>query len=369
MYRNRQLTLDGVFGYNQLLVNGVDVAPTINTNIKDISYIYNQALISASQGSLNNAQILESLGSLSQTNTQDIKLIKSSLNEHIDNVKNNYIQQGQDIKFNTNIAKISFPSTFPTTATKNNETGIGWYWNMSGYLGETNLICYGQSGSGGLTLYATGTYLSPLLFCRLLPHLIDFSTTPIFPTNTTVGNIAATTKYVDDRLKETTGSISLFSTDKTPSSNINTTSANTIGYQVSQTFSFTSTSVFDGVSIKLINSNSTSTITKIGTFTLTPRGSVWMIQLMFTPGPGLRSVANRFANVFIQVLDSGKQMTLFSKYNTFDFFNRMEEHFTFVVFVRYQDGIININANTTSNATSSETFYFSQIRYIATRIS
>ena len=27
MYRNRNLSLDGVFGYNQLLVNGVDVAP------------------------------------------------------------------------------------------------------------------------------------------------------------------------------------------------------------------------------------------------------------------------------------------------------------------------------------------------------
>ena len=133
MYRNRNLSLEGVFSYNQLVVNGVDVAPTINTNIKDISYIYNQALISASQGSLNNAQILESLGSLSQTNTQDIKLIKSSLNEHIDDVKNNYIKQGQDIKFNINTAKISFPSTFPTKATSNTETGIGWYWNQSSY--------------------------------------------------------------------------------------------------------------------------------------------------------------------------------------------------------------------------------------------
>ena len=44
MYRNKQLTLDGVFGYNRLLVNGVDVAPTLNTNTQDICYIYNEAL-------------------------------------------------------------------------------------------------------------------------------------------------------------------------------------------------------------------------------------------------------------------------------------------------------------------------------------
>jgi hypothetical protein len=73
MYRNRSLNLDGVFSYNSLLVNGVDVAPSINTNTSDINYIYTGALINASSGTLNNAQITEAISSLTQTNAQDFQ--------------------------------------------------------------------------------------------------------------------------------------------------------------------------------------------------------------------------------------------------------------------------------------------------------
>ena len=209
MYRNKQLTLDGVFGYNRLLVNGVDVAPTLNTNTQDISYIYNEALINTSNDILSTAKITEAVSSLTQTNTQDIKAIKTSLKEHIDNVKNNYIQRGQDIKFNTNIAKFSFPSSFPTTAINNNNTGIGFYWNQSGGQGETDMICYGQGGTGGLSIYAAGNTYNPSLICRLYPNIIDFTSTPTFPTSNSVGNIAATTQYIDDRLKEITNDTDL----------------------------------------------------------------------------------------------------------------------------------------------------------------
>ena len=37
---------------------------------------------------------------------------QTSLKEHIDNVKNNYIQRGQDIKFNINLAKFSIVSNY-----------------------------------------------------------------------------------------------------------------------------------------------------------------------------------------------------------------------------------------------------------------
>ena len=87
MYRNRSLNLDGVFSYNSLLVNGVDVAPSINTNTSDINYIYTGALINASSGTLNNAQITEAISSLTQTNAQDISTIKTTLKEQIDKQK------------------------------------------------------------------------------------------------------------------------------------------------------------------------------------------------------------------------------------------------------------------------------------------
>ena len=211
MYRNRNLSLDGVFGYNQLLVNGVDVAPSINTNSQDINYIYNEALINASNDELNTAKITEAVSSLTQTNTQDIKAIKTSLKEHIDNVKNNYIQRGQDIRFNINLAKFSFPSSFPTTAINNNNTGIGWFWNWSGGAGETDLICYGQASSGGLSIYGGGNTTNPnsSLICKLWPNNIYFTSTPTFPTTQEIGNYGATTKYVDDRLSTQGGNINL----------------------------------------------------------------------------------------------------------------------------------------------------------------
>ena len=116
----------------------------------------------------------------------------------------NYITRGGEIPFNINLAKFTFPSSFPTTAVNNNATGAAWFWNQSGGQGETDLICYGQSSSGGLSIYGAGNTTSPSLISRFYPGLIDFSTTPTFPTSTTVGNIAATTSYVDNRISSFT---------------------------------------------------------------------------------------------------------------------------------------------------------------------
>jgi hypothetical protein len=111
----------------------------------------------------------------------------------------NYIQRGGEIPFNTNLARFTFPSSFPTTAVNNNNTGIGFFWNQSGGTGETDMICYGQGSSGGLSIYGAGNTYSPSLICRLWNGFIDFSTTPTFPTSNTIGNIGATTQYVDNR--------------------------------------------------------------------------------------------------------------------------------------------------------------------------
>ena len=112
----------------------------------------------------------------------------------------NYLTRGGDIPFNTNIAKLLFLSSFPTTAVNNNNTGIGFFWNQSGGQGETDLVAFGQGGTGGIALYGAGNTYSPSLICRLYSGFIDFSTTPNFPTSNTIGNIGATTQYVDNRL-------------------------------------------------------------------------------------------------------------------------------------------------------------------------
>jgi len=48
---------------------------------------------------------------------------------------------------------INFPSTFPTTAIGNSTAGIGFFWNNITGTGETDIICYGQGGQGGLTIW------------------------------------------------------------------------------------------------------------------------------------------------------------------------------------------------------------------------
>jgi len=123
----------------------------------------------------------------------------ASIYQTISNMSN-YITRGGDIPFNTNIAKLSFLSSFPTTAVNNNNTGIGFFWNHSGGQGETDLVAFGQGGTGGIALYGAGNTYSPSLICRLYSGFIDFSTTPNFPTSNTIGTIGATTQYVDNRL-------------------------------------------------------------------------------------------------------------------------------------------------------------------------
>ena len=101
MYRNRNLNLEGIFGYNQLLVNGVDVAPSINSNTNDIGYIYNGALINTSAGTLNNAQITEAISSLTETNTQDIATIKTTLQETINKQKEDVVSINSNLNSQT----------------------------------------------------------------------------------------------------------------------------------------------------------------------------------------------------------------------------------------------------------------------------
>jgi len=111
----------------------------------------------------------------------------------------NYITQGGNIPLNNN-AKLSFPSSYPSAAVNNNNAGIGFYWNYSNQYGETDLLCYGKDMMGGLTISTASNTGQPLTLCRFYRDFIGFTFAPQFATNINVGNIAATTSYVDDRL-------------------------------------------------------------------------------------------------------------------------------------------------------------------------
>jgi hypothetical protein len=123
----------------------------------------------------------------------------ASIYQTISNMSN-YITQGGNIPLNNN-AKLSFPSSYPgTTPVNNNNAGIGFYWNDSNQYGETDLLCYGKDKMGGLTISTASNTGQPLRLCTFYRDFIGFTFAPQFATNINVGNIAATTSYVDDRL-------------------------------------------------------------------------------------------------------------------------------------------------------------------------
>jgi outer membrane murein-binding lipoprotein Lpp len=106
---------------------------------------------------------------------------------------------GGDIPLNNN-AKLSFPSSYPSTAVNNNNCGIAFYWNNSNQFGEIDLLCYGRTAKGGLTISTAGNTTTPFTIAAFLRDYITFFYSPEHPTNTTVGDISATTQYVNDKL-------------------------------------------------------------------------------------------------------------------------------------------------------------------------
>lgn len=77
---------------------------------------------------------------------------------------------------NTNLY---FPSSFPSGSQGSN-AGLGFYWNNlgGGGSGETDLICYGQNGVGGLSIYTiNGGSIGPAsLISSFLTSGISFNT-------------------------------------------------------------------------------------------------------------------------------------------------------------------------------------------------
>ena len=88
---------------------------------------------------------------------------------------------------NTNLY---FPNSFPSGSQGTN-AGLGFYWNNlgGGGTGETDLICYGQAGVGGLSVYAiNGGYTGPAsLISSFLTSGISFNQN-ITSSNTYSGN-------------------------------------------------------------------------------------------------------------------------------------------------------------------------------------
>ena len=170
------------FSYN----NGTTITTIVLASVSQLSSYLTTALASSTYQTISNM--------LNYLTTS----LASSTYQTIANMSN-YIQQGGNINLNNN-AKLSFPSSYPSTAVNNNNSGIGFYWNNSNQFGETDLLCYGRTAKGGLTISTAGNTTIPFTIAAFLRDYITFFYAPQHPTDTTVGDISATTQYVDDRL-------------------------------------------------------------------------------------------------------------------------------------------------------------------------
>ena len=66
-------------------------------------------------------------------------------------------------------------NTFPTT-NSGGKTGLGFYWNQSGGRGEVNLLCYGQGGLGGMSIWNSNVSNAPTKLVEFLPDGSTFET-------------------------------------------------------------------------------------------------------------------------------------------------------------------------------------------------
>ena len=87
--------------------------------------------------------------------------------------------------------------SFPTT-NSGGKTGIGFFWNKTSGTGETDLLCYGQGGQGGLSIYSSNTTQTPVHIADFYPNISTFFTplNTITPTTSDNSTLVATTAYV-----------------------------------------------------------------------------------------------------------------------------------------------------------------------------
>ena len=88
-------------------------------------------------------------------------------------------------------------NTFPTT-NSGAKTRLGFYWNQSGGVGEVNSLCYGQGGTGGLSIWNSNVSNVPNKLVEFYPSGSVFTTTVNGITPATADNSTqfATTAWV-----------------------------------------------------------------------------------------------------------------------------------------------------------------------------
>ena len=104
-----------------------------------------------------------------------------------------------------NTANIIFPNTFPDAGVS--QSGLGFFWNNSLGVGETDLICYGsQENNGGLSIYASPSNTGPARIADFFYGETKFYQNPTIPSPDTGNTYAtATVGYVNSAISGVSG--------------------------------------------------------------------------------------------------------------------------------------------------------------------
>jgi len=160
---------------------------------------------------------------------------------------------------------LNFPASLPTT-NSGSYSGMGICWNGTGGSGETDFICYGQGGFGGLNVYSSNYNTIPTLIASFIPNNIVFESYPTINqavlTDTTSNSQVATTAFVHsvvNNIPALTG-VAILADSQDPASFQQFTGYNnfTLGIQLGDDLVYRNSTTAD---FKLNNANTSTTKT------------------------------------------------------------------------------------------------------------
>jgi acetyltransferase-like isoleucine patch superfamily enzyme len=206
MNNNAKLNLNGIFGFNKLLVGKVNVEPNIIDNTLDIKYIYNNVLTSLQnqitttvRNALNSSEVITTINN-TLTNFQtslsnqvakeasDVSTLQRTINTNYTTIDNKYSQLVTNLANN----QTGLQTQITTLATQQANSTIG--------LDNANTWTKTQTFSGGLSVTNGPTTISrDMTIGANSNRLLTVNATPTFNSGLTVasGSVSFPSKSID----------------------------------------------------------------------------------------------------------------------------------------------------------------------------
>jgi len=206
MNNNAKLNLNGIFGFNKLLVGKVNVEPDITNNTVDIKYIYNNVLTSLQnqitttvRNALNASEVITTINSTLnsfQTNLTnqitkeagDVSNLQGQINSNYTTIDNKYSQLVTNLSANQAGLQTQINTLSTTQANSNINTNNAYTWKGA------QTFTGGVSITGGLT-----TITRDMTIGANENRILTVNSSPTFNSGLTVasGSVSFPSKSID----------------------------------------------------------------------------------------------------------------------------------------------------------------------------